>query len=388
MAFFIMLLSMVFYAAATDSIRPIVSLFADMQGVSPFVIGILVSAYSLFPMMLALTVGKWMDRYGAHRLATLGGISAFVAVFIPVLFPNLIILFFSQLLLGFGQVSWLVAYQKTVGNMLGDRDKNIMWFALTLSTGEFLGPMISGFSFEHYGIKWTFAIAAILVMAGIILGSIFNREVWRSGEGNQTAKNTSLMTSFNLLKQTNLRKAIILSGLVLYSKDIFVAYFPVYGNSIGLSASQIGMILASVGAMAALIRFSQYWLVNTFGRSKVIFTMLIISGLSFAMIPFFTWVPALFIFAGLIGAGLGLGQPISLVYALNFSSKERHGEVLGMRLTLNKGSQFAAPFLFGAIGGIAGFVPIFIVNGLILFAGAFGTRMKEEASSSSSEPQT
>jgi hypothetical protein len=72
-----------------------------------------------------------------------------------------------------------------------------------------------------------------------------------------------------------------------------------------------------------------------------------------------------------------LGQPLSLVYALNVSPQDRQGEVLGMRLTFNRGSQFIAPFLFGGIGGLAGLAPIFWVSGAIILTGAFFTRMSD-----------
>ncbi|MEX1031064.1 MAG: MFS transporter [Paenibacillaceae bacterium] len=132
--------------------------------------------------------------------------------------------------------------------------------------------------------------------------------------------------------------------------------------------------------MAIVIRFCQSWLVRTFGRKRLLFVMFIVSGFSFASIPLFISVSMLFILAGLIGAGLGLGQPISLIYALNSIPKDRHGEILGMRITFNKGSQFVAPFLFGAIGGIAGIMPIFLTSGVLLLASAFGTMINEEHS--------
>lgn len=114
-----------------------------------------------------------------------------------------------------------------------------------------------------------------------------------------------------------------------------------------------------------------------FGRSQVLFTTLVLSGLSFALMPFLEWLPILFVLAIVLGGGLGLGQPLSLVYVLNLSEQARHGEVLGLRLTFNRIAQFTAPVLFGAIGGI-GLLPIFLTNGVILMMGAFGTKIKEE----------
>ncbi|MDG5787203.1 MFS transporter [Evansella sp. AB-P1] len=378
MAFIIILLSMVLYSTALHTTRPIVSLFADMQGASPWLIGLLVSSYALFPMLFALTIGKWTDRFGTRKMAFLGSSGMFLAILIPVVMPSITSLFISQLLLGFCQVCMIVAYQKTVGNLPGNRDKTIMWFTLMGAIGNFFGPLIGGFTFEHFGFQVTFAVAACLIFIGVTCGICLKKAAWKSGEASKTVKNVKFLSSVALLKEKNLRNALISSGLVLYSKDLFVAYFPVYGNSIGLTPTEIGFVLSASAGMAVVIRLSQYWLVNTFGRSIVLTVMLILSGISFIFIPFVSWLPILLILSGLMGAGLGLGQPLSLVYALNFSKKARHGEILGIRLTLNRGSQFFAPFVFGAIGSFAGLIPIFLTSGLFLLIGAFGTKVKEE----------
>lgn len=378
MTYVLMLLSNLFFAIATHSTRPVVSIFAHSEGASPLIIGVMVAAYAFCPMLLALSIGKWLDRYGARIVVMVGASGMAFAILLPILFPNLISLFISQLFFGVSQISVLVSYQKTLGNFPGSRDKNIMWLTLTVAFAEFLGPLIGGFSFEYLGFGWSYGIAGLSILAAMIIGLNLNESTWKSRASSKQGATRSFIDSLGLLKQTNLRKAIIIGALALYSKDLFVAYFPVYGSSIGLSASQIGMVLSTAAAVAVIIRFSQYILVKTFGQVKVIFTMLILSGLSFAMIPLFSGISALFILAGLMGMGLGLCQPISVVFALNFSSTERHGEVLGMRLTFNRGLQFVAPLLFGAVGGIYSVFIIFIANGFLLIGGAFGTRIKEE----------
>jgi MFS family permease len=374
-----------FCTLTTNVTRPIIPLFAaDTLGASPFYIGVLVSAYALIPMLLALSIGKWLDRYGARAIATFGGTGMVFSCLIPMLYPSVMSIIVSQLFVGFFNICLLISYQKTVGNRAGDRDNNIMWMTLSFAVSEFLGPIIGGFSFQFLGFQWTLAIAAMFVLFGTFLGLVISKDNWKGGAARNISKKSSFFDSLELLKNTNVRKVLFLSAIILYTKDLFVAYFPVYGNHIGLSASRIGIILSSAAGMAIIIRFSQYWLVHTFGRKNVLFSMLIISGFSFAAIPFFSSVPILFLFSGLIGSGLGLGQPISLVYALNSSSKDRHGEILGLRLTFNKGSQFVAPFLFGAIGGAAGLMPIFLTSGVFLLAGAFGTMIKEENMSDAS----
>jgi hypothetical protein len=55
---------------------------------------------------------------------------------------------------------------------------------------------------------------------------------------------------------------------------------------------------------------------------------------------------------------------------------ERHGEVLGIRLSINRILQFAAPIISGGIGGYFGLQFIFVANGIIMMTGAFFTRIR------------
>jgi MFS family permease len=363
------------HSIALQGTRPIVSIAADSQGASVAIIGLLVSAFAFFPMLLAVKAGKWLDIYGGRRVCFLGSMGMLVAMLIPIFYQSIAALFISQLLMGFCQICALVSLQKTVGNLPGNRDKLIALFSLTGSLGEFIGPLATGFGYDHYGVRFTFTISAIFISVSMLICLLIPVASWRSGAAAGAGK-TEEKSSWAMLKNTNLRKALIISGLVLYSKDLFVAYFPILGTETGMTASGIGTILSLTASASIVIRILQFRLVQTFGRGKVLTATLVISGISFMCFQLSSW-PFLFgIIAIFLGVGLGLGQPLSLVYAMNISPLERQGEVLGMRLTFNRFSQFISPFFFGAVGRMAGVSVIFLVSGGVLLLGAFFTRMR------------
>ncbi|OLN21540.1 MFS transporter [Domibacillus antri] len=364
------------FSIAVQGTRPIVSLFADSQGASVATIGFLVSAYAFFPMLLAVKAGKWLDVYGARHMCLLGSIGMLLSIVVPIMLPVVGALFFSQLLMGFCQICVLVSLQKTVGNLPGNRDQLITMFSLTGSAGEFIGPMASGFGYEYMGFRFTFAMAAICVLLPLASCLLVPKNFWKSAAAGRREK-VDRSSSWKMLKHANLRKALIISGLVLYSKDLFVAYFPVLGTQVGMNASSIGVVLSLVAAASIVVRIIQFRLVQIFGRGEVLTATLVISGLSFICIQL-TSLPVIFgIVAVFLGIGLGLGQPLSLTYAMNISPLEKQGEVLGMRLTFNRFSQFVSPFFFGAVGRAAGVSAIFWVSGCILLLGAYFTRMSK-----------
>ncbi|MBP1155855.1 MULTISPECIES: MFS transporter [unclassified Paenibacillus] len=358
--------------------RPIVSLYAHDQGASAVIIGLLVSTYAFIPMLVSITVGKWVDDFGARKITILGGAVMAIGIALPASYPGLITLFISQLVLGFSMLCALLSLQKTIGNLSGSRDKLMAHFSVMASIGELLGPLISGKTYENFGFQATYTISFVVVFLGLLVAIMINKNHWSpetktTSGGNQR----NLLSTVRLLENGNLRKAVVISGLVMYSKDLFVAYFPVYASGIGMKAGSIGIILSIMAGASMSVRLVQFYLVERFGRGRVLTATLSMSAIAFLLIPQFTQPALLTMLAFLLGMGLGLGQPLSMVYALNHSPIHRQGEVLGLRMTVNRGSQFFAPFLFGTIGGIAGLASIFWLSGALVLIGAYYTRMKE-----------
>lgn len=369
----------VFYSVALYGTRPILSLYVHETGGSEVLVGVLVSIYALLPMVFAVRVGKWLDRFGARSVNLWGGLGMFVAIALPSVFPNVPMFFISQLMMGLSQICVLISLQKTVGNLNGERDRLFATFSLSGSAGELIGPLMNGFIYMHFGFTVAYTAAAGFTAAALFMGVIIARSAWKSGDplaGHRESGAVSLADTWGLLRSINLRNALIISGLVLYSKDLFVAYFPIYASNLGMSSGEIGIILSLMAAMSIVVRLAQAYLVRRFGRGQLFFVTLLLSAAAYSLIPILHWPLLLAFLAMAMGSSLGLGQPLSLVFALNSSPEGRQGEVLGMRLTFNRASQFGAPILFGAVGNSAGLSPIFWLSGAVLLIGAFATRIR------------
>lgn len=162
--------------------------------------------------------------------------------------------------------------------------------------------------------------------------------------------------------------------MAVYSKDIFTAYFPIYATDIHLLPSEIGITLAIVAISAAAVRLFQFSLVKRFSRHVITAVCMFVAGSAFALTPFVNLPISLYLLGALLGLGLGIVQPLSFVYLMNFAPCGREGEVIGMRSMFNRISQLTAPLLFGMIGGSLGLNPIFWFCGLTLIAGSWYSR--------------
>jgi len=367
--------------------RPVVTLYAAELGAGPMEVGMLTSIYAFLPLLLAVHAGKFVDRAG-NRLPVLIGMSCFVlGMAAPYLFSSLWSLYFSQVIAGISHIIMNVALQNALGQATTreNRDHYFGIFSMVVALTGFLGPIIGGYISEHLSYAAVFLISGVLCFGPIVAspflpaGKSVQALKEQAGEDSAGAAPSRERTSFvSLLKLPQLRAALFSSGLVLYSRDIFVAYFPLYGQNIGLSDSTIGWIIAIQGLAMMPVRLYMAHLAKWMGRHRLLIASIVLAGVSFLLVPVFDQVYVLMILSALMGFGLGCGQPLSMVTIFNVSPQHRTGEVLGLRLATNRLFQLIAPLFFGLVGKWIGLVSVFYVSGSFLIGGSYFARSKQE----------
>ena len=174
-----------------------------------------------------------------------------------------------------------------------------------------------------------------------------------------------------------------MSGVVLTGLELFTFYMPIYGRSIGASATSIGLVLASYAAAAFLVRSLMPRLSRRLGPEPLLASAFLVGAAAYLMFPMFRDLPVLMAIAFVLGLGLGLGQPLTIMMVYERAPPDRSGEALGMRLTVNKVMQIAIPLVFGTLGTAFGVYPVFWANAVFLAAaGALGLRRAERPADS------
>ena len=368
----IVLLNMTAYRGS----KVVVTLFAAELGVPQFFVGVLVAVYSVFPMLLGIFAGKLTDRLGVRRPMTAGTIGVSMALMVPFLFPRVPALYVSAVLLG---ASW-VFYNVCAQNLMGilsepeSRARNFTNFGLAMAGGSFFGPIISGFSIDHAGHAQTYLhLAALPLTAALILMSL--RSVPPDlGKGKVSEEHAEY--SANLLGNKTFRRTLITSAIVLTGTDLFQFYMPLYGHSIGLSASAIGMILAAFAVAAFVVRLAMAPMVKRHGAERLLVASLFMGGAAYLLFPAFENAILLACVAFVLGLGLGCSQPLSLMLIYERAPEGRSGEALGLRMTINNFMHIAIPLFFGSLGSLFGVAPVFFANAAIMTAGGFLSRGK------------
>lgn len=365
------------YQTMLNVTRPLVSLYGSEMGASTAEIGLLTATYAFFPLLLAIKAGKISDRFGDRLPVIFGVIGLTIGTGVPFFFKEMWALYLSQGMIGLGQIFINVSLQNLIGTLSPKEllDQRFSMFSLSVSLGGLIGPLLGGHIADEYGFAYAYLLAFII---GVIpTGIAFLLPVLKREHG-QEQDQLQRSSSFDLLKLPDFRKALAISALVLYSRDIFVAYFPLYASQKGYTTAAISLVITVLGLASVFVRTFLAFITKKWGRNRVLFLSLIIAGIAFVLVPLFKGIYLYCILAALIGLGLGCGQPLSMTTAFLSSPEARKGEALGLRLGSNRLFQVISPVFFGLFGTIAGLGAVFYLSGSFLILGSYITRSDKD----------
>lgn len=354
--------------------RVLNTLYALELGATPLETGFLLAAYGLFPLFFAVYAGKIADRHGVRIPLFVGLALLGMGIALPFAWPSFTALFISAFVGGAGFILSQVAMQTLTGSLgSGEaRTKNFSLYVLAVAVADFLGPVIAGFSIDALGHVWTFLICGVLPVVSVVGFAVLSRLIPRARK-REAGHASQRLT--DLLRQTDLRRVFVASAVTMTAGDLFQLYVPLYAHSIGLSASAIGLVL---GASAVAVFFTRALiphLSRLLGEERLLLYSLFLSCSIFVLIPFFKTAILLGVLCFVLGLGMGLGQPLTVILAYNRSPTGRAGEVVGVRIAVNNFMHVIMPPVFGAIGTLVGLAPVFWASAGVLSLGAYASRL-------------
>jgi predicted MFS family arabinose efflux permease len=344
-----------------------VSLYALELGAGALSVGVLAALFSVFPLLLAVRAGRISDRFGVRTPIVLGALIMAAGLVIPLATSGIAWLFLCSSLIGLGHIFFHVSIHNLVGSLGGEaaRTRNFSTFALGSSLAAFIGPSLAGFSIDLAGFRPAFAalaVSAALPAAVVLLSRGLIPAPVKHEDEEQTR------SAFDLLAIPALRRTLIMSGVTLTGIELFSFYLPIYGRSIGLSASVIGMVLSTYAVAGFIVRSFMHRLAQRYTEVGVLTGSLFVAALAYFAVPGLADGVLLAAAAFALGLALGSAQPLTIILTYNHAPAGRSGEALGMRIMANKVTQIAVPLAFGGFGAALGAVPVFIATGVFLLA--------------------
>ena len=379
--FAVVCLAVISHTAFTAS-RMTVSLAAIKLMAPTYVVGLLLSLYALLPMLLSVTLGRWIDRVGTRVPMLLGASTLGVAFVIPAIWTAMPALYANSVLGGVGFLLFHMSVQKLTGELADgpDRMRNFGVLAVGFSISGFCGPISAGYLIDHAGpgasFGGSFALSTLLIAAAFALLKWHWRFDGRTMVGAGARPPNSRV--FDLLRTPELRRMYLAVVMISSAWDVLMFLVPVQGSKIGLSASEIGFVLGAFSAATFVVRVAMPLFIGRITEWQMIGVVQVVAALVYLVFPLVGSHYGLVALAFVLGLGLGIGQPAVMSLLHRVVPPGRVGEAVGLRMTMINGTQAVLPTLFGSLGslmstflsGALTFAPLFW--GVALMVGAGG----------------
>ena len=379
-------------------VMPVLPLYARSLGAGIAATGVIVAMFGLGSLLANVPAGFAISRLGKRRAM----IASLIAEIAFCVFAGLAGSAYALGVAVFGLgaihavffVSRLTFFRELVP--AARRGRALALLGGEYRFGSFIGPIVGGFVAVSLGYGSAFighAIASAIVLVFVV--------IWVPADPRRTVPppaarpglRVSSLARIGAILRGNASifatagSSIIILQLVRAGRQII---FPLWGDTIGLDVSQIGLIFGIMFAIETAVVYPAGMVMDRYGRKRAAVPCLLIVSGSLALLPMTTGFLGILLVGILSGVGNGLGSGINMTLSTDYAPKENPGEFIGVwRMVVETGST-AGPVLIGSIADILSLAASPVVIAAIGLAGAgfMQFRVKETLVRHGSDPGT
>jgi predicted MFS family arabinose efflux permease len=382
----LLLFAMIFVAElGWAGISPLLPEFQQRYGLTDASTGLILSVAGVGILLVSLPAGALSRRFSMRTL-TLWGMGALtVGNLVTGLADSYGGVLFGRALLGMGLGTMWVTGTAWLHEAAGDRGAHALALTTTVvGIGSLVGPAITGFLGERYGIGVPFVTLG--VMCGL-MGIALSLAPDRSGRGVDPSP--PLRDMLRAARADDLLITSVLITLVVSLMWMTVELLvPLRLDGLGFSASRIGLVFSAAsvvfaGASVIAARGADRYATI---RYSAVWTTLLAVGLAFGSLV--TSAPGTFTF--LLMMSVTSGMIIAITYPLGAIGAREGGfsvAVVGALLNMVWAlSGIVGPLVGGSISGAVGDAAVYAVLGTVSVAGAVWMWTRPRAPAVQREP--
>lgn len=389
--FISVVLAQVAVQIAVTIARPATSYRLVALGFDATAVGIVAAAFALLPMLLAVPFGRLTERASAEMVLT-GGLLTGVAAVILSAAESLPTLVAATALLGVGHLAIVVATQSLVARHSPVARRAAMFGTMTAaaSIGQLIGPLLGGIIIDPGSSPPTGAstavglqIAALFAFAAMPSTLLLHRGARKQDVARRDEAH--VLTVRSVVAAPGMREALAASFASKGTSDLLLAYLPLLGLEVGLSAVQVGAFLSLNAATGIAARFATAPLLDRFPSRLLVVAMTGASAIVAGSMPWLNDAWQLATAMAGLGFMLAFVQTVSMVWVVSVVPKSSQGTALGVRLATNRVGQVTAPALAALVAGFYGLAAIFSMLLVLLLATSVMTLLTTDVTTGDGE---
>lgn len=368
-----LLLSSFLVQTVTALVRVTISYRAVELGLSLVWLGLIAATFAIFPILIAVQVGRLIDRGHDTRTAWIGALIFCLSMTGFALWPTPAGLLLFSTIMGFGHIMLMASHQMICVRAAGPKSLETVFgnFMVVTAIGQGFGPYVVGWMGGSAAIPPTqplFVIAAACAAAAVVVTLVMKpaRTAAASRSEGDVVPISQILRIPGLV-------AVVMAGVILVAaSDTVVVYIPLLGAERNIDVHDIGLLLTVRAAASMVARLFYARMVAAFGRWPLMIAGTFVCGLSYAAIaaPVPLW--AMHCAIAAMGFSFGLATTLSITIVVDMTTVSARGTTNSLRIMSNRIGQFVMPFGAGLVAAAAGLGGLFLVlaAGIVAAAGS------------------
>ena len=349
----LVLLNSLLIQAGIYVVRPIVTYKSVELGADAALVGLIGASFAVAPLAFAIQIGRFVDRGRAGLALLLGSIILVVTTFGLLFINSIVLLMLAMPSLGMGHLLVMVGGQTLIANRSNSKEyeKNFGLLTFYASAGHAIGPFVGGYLADSGEVNVNANAAFLFALALFVAAVIGTIALSTKKENPKNVKPLEKARVTQVLAIPTFKSAIFVASATTAVVDVVLIFLPLYGREIGLSVTDIGILLAIRSIASLAVRLVLGQISNRLGLRTILTWGSIVtlaSMVALGLTANFWWIALIMAVSGF---AMGIGQPATMAWVSRISAPDSRGLAIAVRLSANRLGQVAMPALAGLVAG-------------------------------------
>lgn len=340
------------FAVGQGAVVPIVPQFATDLGGSVAAAAMVVGLLGIGTMVFDVPAGVLVGRLGDRWAMAVGTVLLVVVAAGASFSRSPLELGVMVFLMGCGNSVWMLARLAYVSERapVEMRGRALSLLGGTNRVGNFVGPLVGGFMGVMIGLASVFWLLAVLATVASVMMFILT-----DSEGEADIHHGSIYQRFAGVLADH-RGIFVTAGTATLCLQVLrtsrYAVIPLWGEAIGLSPAQIGIVFGFASFFDMLLFYPVGMVMDRFGRKWAGVPSMLLLAVSLALIPLTDSFATLMAVGLVTGIGNGLGAGVVMTLGADFSPPGSRGEFLGVWRLIGDIGTAGGPMVVGGLASL------------------------------------
>jgi MFS family permease len=354
--------------------RPVSTYRLLAIGADAATVGLTAACFAVPPIVLAVGFGRWTERHHPAIMFMFGLAVGAAAAFALVVAEQIWAIALATTALGIGHTSATIGGQSIMAQADSSLARISRFGTLTTvsALGQIVGPVVGGVIIGHTeqpslpATSSALLVAAWVFVAGIPAAAI----AMRTRIQVSTVRQGKAERVWGLLRRRGMPAALMTSFSAKSGIDLLLVYVPLLGVAVGLTSSQVGILLGISSSGALLARAATPFFVRRIANLRLTVVATVVASCCLLVLAVSSNLAPMMVAMSVLGFALGLSQTTTMDWVVNLVDDTSRGSALGLRVATNRVGQAFILAVAGAVSGVWGVGAAFTLLAVVMLVTA------------------